>query len=281
MPTSPGFLQKSDAEATRDSILVVEDNLVNQKVMLVLLDLFSLEAEVVNDGQEAVDAVKNKSYSVILMDCHMPIMDGFQAAVEIRKYEKDIGQYTPIIAVTALAMAGDRERCIAAGMDDYISKPIDREILRNKISHWMRSDIVMQSQSHRRNFVRSNSALKVVDSLAPIDVQKLEEIYKPADLRRLLDLFVNTSNILLGRIQESIDSKDRRIVTGMAHELKSSSSSIGSKKMSRLCLCLEQAAGQEDWLEANETYQALVDAFQGVKDYITEFDLEESTNSPA
>ncbi len=268
------LVEKSDAEATRDPILVVDDNLVNQRILLVLLELFSLDAEVANDGLEAVNAVKQKSYSLILMDCHMPVMDGFQAAVEIRKYEKDAGQYTPIIAVTALAMAGDRERCIAAGMDDYVSKPIDREILRSKISYWMRSDIVMRSRNHRRRPVRSSSPLKVVDTIAPLDLEQLQELYDPAELDRLFELFVKTSDILLERIQENLKARDRRIVTTMAHELKASSSSIGSKRMSKLCLCLEQAAGQEDWLEADETYHALSDSFATVKQYIESVQLD-------
>lgn len=274
MPLS--LVEKSDAEASRDPILVVDDNLVNQKVMLVLLELFSLDAEIANDGLEAVNAVKNKSYSVILMDCHMPNMDGFQAAVEIRKYEKEVGQYTPIIAVTAMAMAGDRERCIAAGMDDYVSKPIDRELLRNKISYWMRSDIVLQSRNHRRRPVRSSSHLKVVESAAPLDLEELQDIYDPQDLHRLLELFVKTSTILLNRIKENLEQKDRRIVTSMAHELKASSSSIGSKKMSKLCLVLENAAGQEDWLEAEETYHALVEAFEDVKTFVKSVELDPS-----
>ncbi len=101
-------------------ILIVEDNFLNQKVAMVLIQRLGLKAKLVSNGKEAVDAVSTQKFSLILMDCHMPIMDGFEATVAIRKLESLTDSYTPIIAVTALAMGGDRERCIAAGMDDYI-----------------------------------------------------------------------------------------------------------------------------------------------------------------
>jgi len=259
--------RKFEGEPAVKPLLLAEDNLVNQKVALVLLELLSLEAEVVNNGKEALAAVKSGSYSIILMDCHMPVMDGFQATVAIRKYEAQIGRYTPIIAVTALAMAGDRERCIAAGMDDYIAKPIDREVLQEKISHWLRSDVVFKSRNIIRKHLRADSALTVLAG-APINLTQLEEFYEPQDLREILDLFVGNTEAMLGRIKTSIEKKGHSALAKIAHELKASCSSIGAKQMSKLCLCLEQAAGQEDWLEAQETYLAIVRSFDEIRKYL-------------
>src|SRR5580658_7024559 len=105
--------QRIPEEEKLPVILLVEDNLFNQKAEMILLELLGLTADIASNGKEAVACVSRNKYSLILMDCHMPEMDGFEATVAIRKLESMSGSYTPIIAVTALAMSGDRERCIA------------------------------------------------------------------------------------------------------------------------------------------------------------------------
>jgi CheY-like chemotaxis protein len=116
-------------------ILVAEDNSVNQKVVLKQLMSLGYQAEVVNNGQEAVDRLKEHEYDVVLMDCQMPIMDGYRATQEIRSFEGE-RKRTTIIAITANAMPEDRQRCMDAGMDDYMSKPASREDLRKKVEQW-------------------------------------------------------------------------------------------------------------------------------------------------
>jgi PAS domain S-box-containing protein len=118
-------------------VLVAEDNLVNQKLVLRLLEKVGLSADVVANGSQAVAAIGNTAYDLILMDCQMPEMDGFEATAEIRRLE-GATRHTTICALTAHAMAGDRERCLDAGMDDYISKPLTIGVLHKKISHWIR-----------------------------------------------------------------------------------------------------------------------------------------------
>ena len=121
-------------------ILVAEDNPVNQKVVLKQLQSLGYQAEVVNNGQEALDRLKERDYDVVLMDCQMPIMDGYRATQEIRSFEGD-RRHTTIIAITANAMPEDRDRCMDAGMDDYLSKPASREDLRKKVEQWTRDKI--------------------------------------------------------------------------------------------------------------------------------------------
>lgn len=118
-------------------ILLVEDNLVNQKVAMQLLKKSGYQVQVASDGQEAVDKVLENRYALILMDCQMPRMDGFEATRTIRRLEAGNGQRIPIVALTANAMEGDRELCLEAGMDDYMPKPVRLEQLREVLGRWL------------------------------------------------------------------------------------------------------------------------------------------------
>ena len=114
-------------------ILLAEDNTVNQRIATRILEKFGWKVIVVNNGQEVLNALNNQTFDVILMDDNMPLLTGIEATQVIRREEKQTGHHVPIIAMTANAMAGDRERYLASGMDGYVSKPIDRTLLYNEI----------------------------------------------------------------------------------------------------------------------------------------------------
>jgi len=117
-------------------VLLAEDNLVNQKVALIMLRKFGIEADVVATGIEALDALVGVSYDLVLMDCQMPEMDGFEATQRIRERERG-SRRLPVVAMTANAMVGDREKCLAAGMDDHIPKPVRIDQLHRTLSRWL------------------------------------------------------------------------------------------------------------------------------------------------
>jgi CheY-like chemotaxis protein len=186
---------ESGKDGAKAPILVVDDNKVNQKVMCALLDRLALPSEIANDGQEAIDMCSRNKYSVILMDCHMPVMDGFEATKVIRKLESAAGTYTPIIAVTAMAMAGDRERCIASGMDDYMSKPVDKELLKIKLNHWLREDVVYSSLKMARKYFRMDNTS---DANCMAD---LLEFYGEAKIDEIIRVYLFETEDLLRRIE--------------------------------------------------------------------------------
>jgi len=127
-------------------ILLAEDSLVNQKVATKMLQKLGCQVDLAGNGQEAVEMVQNSPYDLLFMDCQMPVIDGYEATAEIRKWESETqmaaspsdspGVRIPIVAMTANAMKGDREACLAAGMDDYISKPIKTEKLQDALARW-------------------------------------------------------------------------------------------------------------------------------------------------
>ena len=121
----------------RHHVLLVEDNTVNQEVASGLLDLIGCDCTIAGNGREAVEALsRSHEFDFVLMDCQMPLMDGFEATHRVREYEQQHGRHTPIVALTANAMAGDRDLCLASGMDDFLSKPFQLHDLQNLVEKW-------------------------------------------------------------------------------------------------------------------------------------------------
>ena len=157
---APAQAETEQAERT-GTVLLVEDNKVNQLVGSKVLASLGYAYDIANNGREAVNAFQTSSYDAVLMDCQMPEMDGYQATGAIRRLE-DVNetQRTPIIAMTAAAMEGDREACLAAGMDDFITKPVRLEIVSAVLKRWVAQNIPV-SDEHELTVTASASGGKV------------------------------------------------------------------------------------------------------------------------
>jgi CheY-like chemotaxis protein len=251
-----------------EPVLVVEDNLLNQKVIILLLGQIGMTAKVAKNGLEALNMVRKNRYSIILMDCHMPELDGFETTVAIRKFEATSGAYTPIIAVTALTSASDRLRCQESGMDDYIAKPIEKDLLKAKIDHWLLTALALQNPGVAAKFLSSAPAgnNSNVDEDA-INFEELEDFYGENQLSQMLQAFMADTADKLKHLESLIKGRNASAVSFLASEIKSSCTSIGAKKLAKLCLYQQLAASKADWAEAQETLTSIQRSFAQARNH--------------
>ena len=226
-------LPQARAATTSARVLVVEDNTVNQMVAEGLVSHLGYVVDIVENGAEAVDAVAGTAYAAVLMDCHMPVMDGYSATEEIRRREAG-GQRVPIIAMTAGATSEDRERCLASGMDAYVAKPIDVAALSDALSRWARpahgrSDQpgdVPAASPHREGPAIDEERLSILRGLGAPDGQSL--------LVKLTHAFMARSPVLLATMRRMLDSGDDAGLRDAAHELAGSAANIGAVRVADL-----------------------------------------------
>jgi signal transduction histidine kinase/CheY-like chemotaxis protein/HPt (histidine-containing phosphotransfer) domain-containing protein len=278
----PLITQHSVHEIERRSqkkILLAEDNLVNQKVSVLMLEKLGYHADVVVNGQKAVQAVLQTSYDLVLMDCQMPEMDGFEATKEIRKQEwslvardsslgnqKISGVYDemratsnerriPIIAMTANAMKEDREQCLNAGMDDFISKPVALEELNRVLQHWLPVDLDLANISEASTQhgsptfpemagVAGEEEVPVLDEATMAELRDLS-LDDPSFLPDLINQFLGRSAALLDDIQEGLVQGDFQTLSGAAHTLKGSGKNMGAMRLGEACSELEKMGREE------------------------------------
>lgn len=226
-------------------VLVVDDHPVNLMFARKLLKKIGIErVQIVDSGEEAFEYTQVAIYDAILMDCQMPGMDGFQTTEAIRKMHKGRNLHTPIIAVTANAMKGDQEKCIEAGMDDYISKPIDPDILIAKLQKWIPYTIT-ETEEEIPMDQRNATDLHNNTVEEPIDLPALRDVFgaDPDDEAMLFDVFFETSLEDLQKLEQSLESNDIEAWTNAAHKLKGSAANIRAKPMAEACLQAEKNAG--------------------------------------
>jgi CheY-like chemotaxis protein/HPt (histidine-containing phosphotransfer) domain-containing protein len=216
-------------------VLLVEDNRVNQEVALRTLRSFGIEAQVANNGAQALARVQESTFDLVLMDCQMPVMDGYESTRRIRAWEG--ANHVPIVAMTANALHGDREKCLEAGMDDYLSKPIKRDVLALQLAKWLpaqaaHATTATTSEPMPVHGSRNESALdmSVLAELADLMGEGLESV---------IATYLSDTPSQLTAIQAAIERGEYEVITRCAHSLKSSSLSLGVTVLSRAAEALE------------------------------------------
>lgn len=244
-----GYTEIGSAHRANYRILVAEDNPINQMFILRVLSKLGYRADPVENGLEVLNAIAHTSYHLILMDCQMPIMDGYTTTREIRTLEASSKTHIPIIAMTAHAMKGDRDKCIATGMDDYLSKPINIKALDTTIQLWLSN--------------QPNPPLRSLDNDIPrpsqhaglIDMQRLHDVFgdNPEEIHNFLLMFAQSCNDLLKNIKAAIDHNDHDAIKSCFHRLKGSAANSGFTELANLCL---ETENQLDSIQRDKLYQA-------------------------
>lgn len=250
-------------------ILVVEDNSVNQKVGLLQLQELGLAAHTVSNGIEAIEAVLRTQYALILMDCQMPEMDGYQATKEIRKLEAATGKHIPIVAMTANALSTDRINCLAAGMDDYISKPINQKKLAEVLQHWLplsNSVVNCSDDGSQKNFG---------DTQGPQIEALLTKLAKRGGSELLSEFISNTDN-LLEKVRDSFAQNDLGMLKSALHQLKGTPVSFYAAELGKVVKAFEEAAKVEDcnWKTLGDYYSKLKLAWARVRIIVDHYLIE-------
>jgi PAS domain S-box-containing protein len=259
-------------------ILVAEDNLVNRAVATGILEKQGHVLMHAATGREAVEAFSDGFFDLILMDVQMPEMDGFEATRRIRELEEATGRHTTIVAMTAHAMAGDRERCLAAGMDDYLSKPVGRSELKAALERHgeiQRNGAADSSAKPERAHPETDSAWSETSSSeAPaVDIDRLRDITdnEPARMRRLIDLYLTQAAPMLNELDAAIQAKAGGDVARLAHKLVGSSISCGVQALTQPLRELERVSREGDLSKANALFDDVRRNFPRVQSAFDQF----------
>jgi len=277
--------QGSQTEIRRDAlpglytgarVLLVEDNRVNQEVASRLLKTFGVEVRIVDNGAKAVAAIQAQPLDLVLMDCQMPVMDGYDATRAVRAWELEHANgvrgraRVPIMAMTANALAGDREKCLAAGMDDYLSKPIKREVLASALARWLKPSCPGSPDS-RDDCAPVQSDPPMCDIATPRDsalnaavIAELSELMGD-DLPDVIETYVGDTSAHITAMEAALAQRDLAALGRCAHSLKSSSDAVGAVVVRSLSQALEshvRAGGGID--EAQRIVAAIRAAFEVV-----------------
>ena len=229
-------------------ILLAEDNTVNQQIALLVLEAMGYRADVAANGREAVEAVARLPYDLVLMDVQMPEMDGLEATRRIRSGAA--ASQPRIVAMTANALQGDREACLAAGMDDYLAKPIRPEELAAALAATPHQAQVQPSAT-----VLDPSALARIEAIAP----------NPAALARLVASFVDNGSALVAQLADAAGKGDAAALRRHAHTLKSNAASFGAVELSEECAALEARARAGDLAGADDAVVRIAREFDGAR----------------
>ncbi len=271
-------------------ILLVEDNSINQVVTMTMLETLGFKADLAPSGRQAVDLFKQKSFDLILMDCQMPEMDGYEATRLIREYEKKDEHHQshiPIIAVTAYTIEGDREKCLDAGMDDYLGKPFELEQLKEVLEKWLpeeakkpiektaaSQEIKQPELKHEKNNIvpphppkkgAENQSKTTIDVETLVKHRALDANGKSNFYKRIINSFLMDTSDLLKELEQAIEENNSDQVQRIAHSLKTNGAHIGAFLMSNLCQELEVNAKSNILDNSKHLFDSIQSEFTKIK----------------
>ena len=233
-----------DIKKINAKILIVDDNTINQLVAQGMLEVYGLDCHIASNGIMALKMLNEDSYDLVLMDCHMPIMDGYEATRKIRLLSGEkLNHNIPVIAMTASAMRGDREKCLAAGMNDYIAKPIDAENLQSVLLGWLPQSSHKQIQPSIESKKAINGINNKVYDYTAVHTRLAgnEELVKTITIK-----FINSIKNHIENLKQNVRVADIDKVIAAAHKLKGSAATIGCIRLSELAYEIEQAGYCKD-----------------------------------
>lgn len=237
---------RSDFKGVR--VLLVEDNPVNQMVAQSLLEKFQFTVTSADNGQQAVDLFKLKSFDIVLMDCRMPIKDGFEATTEIQSYQQGRDKTIPIIALTANAMDSDSEKCLNAGMSGFVEKPFNIEILLSTIQQLLEGKTLLTDP---KSSSMDNPMNKTLDTGI---LNSLKDVMED-DFDELIPAFIESAQQITSDLLRAQVSQDFEIMQRNAHSLKSSCANLGAINLSAIAKALEDQCRHEISVEANQLHR--------------------------
>jgi signal transduction histidine kinase/CheY-like chemotaxis protein/HPt (histidine-containing phosphotransfer) domain-containing protein len=267
-------------------VLLVEDNPVNLEVAVGILETFGCDVETATNGREALERYASEDYGLIFMDCQMPEMDGFEATAEIRKREARSDHRIPIVALTASAIEGDRERCLAAGMDDYLAKPFTAEQMRSALVTWLGTATRGNGNGKRDHLTLvasappasapvpppepiEEAAIEPIDDSVLNALAQLQREGRPDIVNRVITLFLESAPALLKDLEQAAATGDTTLLHRASHTLKSASANVGAALLSARCRELEMMARSGSVADAAVRVETIVGDYQRAKAALT------------
>jgi len=265
-------------------ILVVDDNRANQQVAIGMLERMGCNCELASTGKEAVDAILRNRFDAVLMDCYMPVMNGYDATTQIRMYEGGNGEEggVPIIAMTANNTQVEIDRCMDVGMSDFLSKPLRIDALTQALIKWVPRDIPAQSKNESGATVNVTQKDAVVEitgaSYDPLVIMELKNAVGEVVIS-MIEAFLEDTPVYLESLKHAIIETNYKQVRELAHTVKGSASNYGAHKVVGLSRLLEDKGASDDLSDAESTYDQLKEAYTKLSKDLEAFILENDSHN--
>jgi signal transduction histidine kinase/DNA-binding response OmpR family regulator/HPt (histidine-containing phosphotransfer) domain-containing protein len=276
-PATGADAERTEAAAARlrGRVLLVEDNPINQGVAKAMLKKLGLDWQLANHGAQALELMREGRYDLVLMDCQMPVMDGYEATAAIRRLPPDQGATVPIVALTANAMQGDEQRCLDAGMNGFLAKPYTLATLRESLIRWLPANVLSAAPAVASPAAPPDSAAVAAIDTAVIDaLRELDESGGLGLAHELVGSFLEGADAAFARVATAVACQDARALGQSAHALKSSTANVGAMRLSACMRELEMLGREGRPAEVPAVFARASDEYRlaiaGLREFLAE-----------